>query len=131
MAKIDGYKDLIAWQKAMDLVESVYRSSSRFPPDERFGLTSQIRRAAVSIPCNIAEGYSRPSKADYIRFLEMARGSANEVETQLRIALRLGFVAAAQTADTMSLTKEIQRILKGLVDGLHRTRRSTARPGRA
>jgi four helix bundle protein len=78
MAKIDGYKDLIAWQKGMDLVEAVYRLSAGFPREERFGLTSQVRRAAVSVPSNIAEGYSRPNRSDYVRFLDIARGSATK-----------------------------------------------------
>ena len=127
MAKIDGYKDLIAWQKGMDLVEGVYRLSARFPREETFGLTSQLRRAAVSVPSNIAEGYSRPSRSDYIRFLDIARGSANEAETQLLIAIRLKFVTEKESADVLGLAREEQRILKGLVQGLQKSGRSNIR----
>ncbi len=131
MAKIDGYKDLIAWQKGMDLVEAVYRLSAGFPREERFGLTSQIRRAAVSVPSNIAEGYSRPNRADYVRFLDIARGSANEVETQLLIAIRLKLVTEKESADVLGLAREEQRILKGLVQGLQKSGRTNIRNGRS
>jgi four helix bundle protein len=118
---LGGYKDLIAWQKGMDLVVSVYRVSAGFPSEERFGLTSQVRRAAVSIPSNIAEGYSRPGKADYQRFLNIARGSANETETQLMAASRLKMAGADDLAPVIELTNEVQRILKGLVDSVGRS----------
>ena len=127
MGRIDGYKDLIAWQKGMGLVEEVYRASAAFPGEEKFGLTAQVRRAAVGIPSNIAEGYSRPTQADYIRFLDMARGSANEVETQLLIALRLGYVGEEQLAAALGLAKEEQRILKGLVDSVSRSDKKSFR----
>ncbi len=127
MAEIRGYKDLIAWQKGMDLIEEVYRISAGFPSHERFGLTSQIRRAVVSVPSNIAEGYGRPGKADYIRFLDIARGSANEVETQLMVAERLRFVAAEQVKRAMDLVNEVQRVLKGLVDSIEKKRKSNFR----
>ena len=127
MGKIDGYKDLIAWQKGMGLVEEVYRVSAAFPGEEKFGLTAQVRRAAVGIPSNIAEGYSRPTQADYIRFLDMARGSANEVETQLLIAVRLGYVGEKQLSAALGLAKEEQRILKGLVDSVSRSDKKSFR----
>lgn len=120
MDKTGGYKDLIAWQKAMDLVEVVYRASGRFPADERFGLTSQVRRAVVSIPSNIAEGYARAGRNDYPRFLDIARGSANEVETQILLAARLGFTKDRPVEHLLGLIDEVQRILKGLVKGLKR-----------
>ncbi len=104
---LGGYKDLIAWQNGMDLVVAVYRVSARFPPEERFGLTSQVRRAAVSIPSNIAEGYSRPGRADYQRFLDIARGSANETETQLIAASRLKMVGADELTRVIELTNEV------------------------
>ena len=125
MVKIEGYKDLIAWQKAMDLVEAVYRASGRFPAEERFGLTAQIRRAAVSVPSNIAEGYSRPGRADYIRFLNIARGSANEIETQLLIAERLGFMEREKLTGIIDIVQEVQRILKGLVSSLRSSSKTT------
>ncbi len=127
MAKIKGYKDLIAWQKAMDLVEAVYRASRSFPAEERFGLASQIRRASVSVPSNIAEGYSRPGRNDYVRFLDIARGSANEIETQLLIAKRLGFVKREQLIGILDLVEEVQRILKGLVNSLRSSKKTNVR----
>ena len=118
MTGITNYKDLIAWQKGMDLVEAVYRVSRVFPPDERYGLVAQVRRAAVSVPSNIAEGYSRRTRTDYLRFLDIARGSANEVETQLLVATRLSFVDTEHAKETLELTAEVQRVLKGLVNSL-------------
>lgn len=82
---------LDVWQEAMTLVEMIYAFSSRFPDAERFGLTAQIRRAAVSVPSNIAEGAARRSTPDYLRFLSIARGSLSELDTQLKIATRLGY----------------------------------------
>lgn len=81
-----NFKDLLVWQKAIDFVTDIYEATILFPNDEKFGLISQIRRAAVSIPSNIAEGNSRRSSADYIQFLKIARGSAAEVETQIVIS---------------------------------------------
>lgn len=84
-----SYKDLVAWQKAMDLVTATYRSTTTFPKEEQFGLTSQLRRAAVSIPSNIAEGQGRLSEKEFRHFLGLARGSLMEVETQFQIAQNL------------------------------------------
>jgi len=120
MGKIENYKDLIAWQKAMKLVVSIYRLTGAFPQNERYGLTSQLRRAAVSVPSNIAEGYGRGSRPDYVRFLNMARGSANEIEAQLLIAVQLAFVDEDRVDKTTQKVLEVQRILKGLVNGLRR-----------
>jgi four helix bundle protein len=125
MAKVNGFMDLIGWQKSMDLVEEVYRVSASFPADERFGLTAQVRRAAVSIPSNVAEGYGRSTKADYIRFIDIAKGSANEVETQLRIAQRLRFVKVQNSERALAMAVEVQRILRGLGDGLRRSTRTS------
>lgn len=93
------HEGLDVWRDAMDLVELVYRFSSGFPTDERFGLTSQLRKAAVSAPSNIAEGAARRSTAEYLRFLSISRGSLSEVDTQQQIALRLGFVEPSPTLD--------------------------------
>jgi len=125
MARVNGFMDLVAWQKSMNLVEDVYRASAGFPADERFGLTAQLRRAVVSIPSNIAEGYGRSTKADYLRFIDIAKGSANEVETQLRIAQRLRFVKEQNNGRALALTNEVQRILRGLGEGLRRSTRSS------
>ena len=123
---IRSFKDIIAWQKAMDLVEQIYQLTVSFPADERFGLISQLRRAAVSVPSNISEGYGRRSRADYVHFLYMARGSANELETELLLSARLGFGSSDQIDSCLALTCEIQRILKGLVASLDVTKSTKA-----
>ena len=91
MDAVKSHKDLIVYQKALDLVEQVYRLSRSFPDSEKFSLTSQIRRASVSVPSNIAEGAGRKSKKEFVQFLYIAIGSLNEVETQLEIAKRLQY----------------------------------------
>ncbi len=99
----------------MDLCQQVYALSQPFPAEERYGLTAQIRRCAVSIPSNIAEGYGRGQKKDYIRFLRVARGSLFEVETQLILAARLGFADADSAGARMELVREVDRILCALI----------------
>jgi four helix bundle protein len=108
---IESYKDLMVWKKAMELVFETYRLSRGFPSDERFGLTSQIRRAAVSIASNIAEGHGRHHLGDYCRFLSMARGSVKELETDLLIAERLRFASTGDIEQALSLSEEISRML--------------------
>src|SRR5262245_28142903 len=88
---VGDLKDLVAWQVAMDLAETVYKSTRAFPADERFGLRLQLRRAAVSVASNIAEGHGRINRRDYARFVLIARGSLKETETQILLSLRLGF----------------------------------------
>jgi four helix bundle protein len=110
-----SYKDLVAWEKAMDLVTATYRSTARFPKEEQFGLTSQLRRAAVSIPSNIAEGQGRLSEKEFRYFLGQARGSLMEVETQLQIAKNLGYMEAEQTKELLESCAEVGRILNGLM----------------
>lgn len=112
-----NYEDLKVWQKAMGFVEVVYRATSQFPEDERFGLTSQLRRAAVSIPSNIAEGAGRSSDKEFIRFLYIARGSVSEVKTQLLIATRLGFITD-ESGELLNQLDEISRMLNGLRNNL-------------
>jgi four helix bundle protein len=102
----------------MDLVQEIYAISAAFPKDERFGLTAQIRRAAVSVPSNIAEGNERPGHADQKRFLAIARGSIAEVETQLEIAVRLGFVAATRAAAAFELLDHTARLITRLTQSL-------------
>lgn len=94
-----NFKELIVWQKSVDLVTEIYRITEVFPKSEIYGLTSQIRRASVSIPSNIAEGHSRRSSVDYIQFLKIARGSLAELETQLIIARKLDFIDINQYLD--------------------------------
>ncbi|MEN6449090.1 MAG: four helix bundle protein [Thermoguttaceae bacterium] len=121
---VRNYRDLILWQRAMDLVELVYRLTAGFPQEELYGLRSQLRRASVSIPSNIAEGEGRESSGDFARFLQIANGSRREVETQTLIAQRLGYVTEQQCADVLALTSEVGRLRQGLVDSINGKRLS-------
>ena len=113
-----NYRDLIAWQKAMDVVEVVYKATGLFPKDEIYGLTNQLRRAVVSIPSNIAEGQGRSSLNDFRRFLAISHGSLWEVETQILIARRLDYLNQAQTERLMNLAGEVGRLINGLSHSL-------------
>ena len=108
------------WQKAMDLVEEVYKASKAFPREEVYGLTSQIRKAAVSIPSNIAEGQGRSTTPDFLRHLSIAYGSLREVETQTLIADRLHYLAQEKCQEIMNLAGEVGRLLNGLMTSLPR-----------
>jgi four helix bundle protein len=109
-------QDLVAWQKAMALAVEVYRFSARFPDHERFGLQAQIRRAAVSVPSNVAEGFGRQTQTDMTRFLRIARGSLFEVRTQVVLAERLGYVAPDDSPHPA--IDEADRVLQGLIRSL-------------
>jgi four helix bundle protein len=117
---VRNYQDLIVWQKAMDLVELIYRITAGFPQEELYGLSSQMRRAAVSVPSNIAEGEGRDSTGDFPRYLAIANGSRREVETQTLIAHRLGYISEQQCSDVLALTSEIGRVRHGLVESINR-----------
>jgi four helix bundle protein len=119
-AVAQNYRDLIAWQKAMDLVTSVYAATTQFPPDERFGLMSQVRRAAVSVPSNIAEGQGRRTRGEFVQFLSVAHGSLREVETQLQIAMRLGYLDEARGESELVVSEEVGRLIGGLSRSLER-----------
>ena len=108
-----GYRDLIAWQKAMELVTEIYRISQRFPKEELYGLTNQLRRAAVSIPSNLAEGHGRNSPKEFHHFAGNARGSLLEVETQLEIALNLGYLSKEIANQLQLKTSELGKIING------------------
>jgi four helix bundle protein len=113
-----NYKDLIAWQKAMDLVEEIYRITEQFPKREVYSLTDQIRRAAVSIPSNIAEGQAHYSKREFTHYLRHARGSLAELETQVRISLRLHYLPDTQADALLKQADELGRMLSGLISSL-------------
>jgi len=115
MGDIQSYRDLEAWKLAIQLKKVVYRMSEYFPTDERFGLTSQIRRAAISVASNIAEGWGRGTTSDYARFLRMARGSVYEVETQGVLALELGFIDQEKFDFFDQSTRDTGRVLAGLL----------------
>ena len=112
---VKSYRDLVAWQQARRLVASIYEISAHFPDDERFGLTSQIRRCAVSVPSNIAEGYGRGASADYVRFLRIARGSLFEIETQLILACDLEYISESDLNGLNEIISETARPLSGLI----------------
>jgi four helix bundle protein len=112
------HSDLVVWQKAMDLVTAVYKITGTFPSEERFGLSSQMRRAAVSIPSNIAEGHGRKATGAYINHLSIAYGSLMELETQIQIALRLSFIVSLETSNMLEQTNEIGKMLNGLKNSL-------------
>ncbi|MGO1425845.1 four helix bundle protein [Halomonas sp. AOP42-D1-22] len=107
------HQELRVWQQAMDLVEQIYLITAPFPDDERYGLTSQMRRAVVSVPSNISEGAARGSNKDFIRFLFIARGSLSEIETQLLIAQRLSYIQDVST--TIELIHQVSGLLGGLI----------------
>lgn len=113
--KIQSYKELIVWQKAMDLVETVYVITKLFPKEELFVLVSQIRRAAISIPSNIAEGYGRRSYKEYLQFFSIAYGSALELETQLLISDRLKYLTDEQLLKAGQLMTEINKMLYTMI----------------
>jgi four helix bundle protein len=120
MHPVQSYRDLIAWQKSMDLVVEIYSSTQSFPRTETYGLISQLRRAAVSIPSNIAEGHDRLSTGEFKQFLGHARGSLVEVETQILISQRLGYLGRGQSGNLLKRTTEIAKILNGLLGSLAR-----------
>ena len=113
-----SFKALKVWKKSYDLCLKAYRITAAFPKDERYGLTSQIKRSAVSIPSNIAEGYGRKTTVDYVRFLYIAYGSTCELETQILLAGDLGFIDTGNLGETLRSVKEVERMLKALIRAL-------------
>ena len=120
MNKPKSYQELQVWQKAMDLVDQIYRATKRFPKEEIYGLTSQLRRAAVSVPSNIAEGQGRNSTQQFLHHLSIAYGSLMEAETQLLIAQRQQYLDQTQAEALIEQTSEIGRMLNGLCAALSR-----------
>ena len=118
---VTDYKDLEVWQRAIALCEEIYRLTEAFPERERYGLSVQMRRAAVSIPSNIAEGYGRGSRQDYTRFVKMSRGSAAELETQLILADKLQLGTPESTREAMRQLEVVRRLAHGLVKALDRS----------
>jgi four helix bundle protein len=118
----------MAWQKGMKLVERIYRETTAWPDDERFGLTSQIRRAVVSVPANIAEGAGRSGPVELRRFLAIAHGSLCEVQTHLEVAYRLGMMNAESFEAILAQADEVSRILRGFIRSLSATPPNTPNP---
>ncbi len=108
------HEKLEVWRKSVDFVVDIYKASENFPNDEKFGLTSQIKRASVSIPANIAEGAARTSNKEFLHFLSIAQGSASEVSTEILIAFRLGFLEENKYSDLLANLDEIGRMISGL-----------------
>lgn len=113
-----SYRDLIVWQKSMNWVTLVYKISGVFPESEKIGLVSQIKRSSVSVPSNIAEGYGRNYKKDYAKFLQIARGSLYECQTQTEIAVNLSFIKREQIQEASDLSIKIEKMLNSLVNKL-------------
>ena len=122
---IEGYRDLLVWQKAMDLVTEVYAVTRSLPRDEQYGLTAQLRRAAMSIPANIAEGHGRRGPGEFIRFLCLANGSLQELETHLTVAKRLAVLELAVIHVLLARCSELGRMLVALTRSLERRRATT------
>jgi four helix bundle protein len=110
-----SYRELVAWRKAMKFVVAIYEATQTFPSEERYGLTNQLRRAAVSVPSNIAEGQARFSQKEFHHFLSIARGSMAEIETQLFLAKDLQYLSASKSAMLLATADELGRILNGLI----------------
>jgi four helix bundle protein len=115
---VRSYRDLVAWQKAMELVVNIYTCTQTFPKMETYGLISQMRRAAVSVPSNIAEGHARISTGEFRQFLEHALGSLMEIETQILIGERLRYVEAEKSTELLARTSELGKILNGFLRSL-------------
>ena len=120
------YQDLVAWQKAIEFVQRVYAITSKFPQEEMFGLKSQMRRSAVSVPSNIAEGQGRASRGEFLQFLGHARGSLYELETQIVIASKLGYMPAVEQSTLQMEAQHLGRILNGLIGSLKTRSGATA-----
>jgi four helix bundle protein len=113
--KTRSYQDLIVWQKAVQLVTDIYSLTKKFPADERFGIISQLNRASISIPTNIAEGWGRETSKNYLQFLRTSRGSVMEVQTLLIISKNLGFVSQSEFESLSAKVEEVGKILQGLI----------------
>ena len=124
MEPILSYRDLQVWQLGMDLVVHVYRETERLPQSERYGLTSQMRRAAVSIPCNVAEGHARRSDGAYLNHIRIALGSQAELATEIEAAERLGFLSTDRVASLQAEIDRVRQMLHGLRRSLERRRQA-------
>ena len=119
MAKVSSYRDLIVWQKAMDMTESLYRKVKKLPKEETYALGDQMRRAAISIPSNIAEGFGRNSKKEYLQFLYIANGSVSELETQLMLCVRINYLKESEIQSILTLLSEIGTIIMTITKKLN------------
>lgn len=113
---MNGYKDLIVWQKSMKLVSEIYILTRKLPKEEIYGIVNQMRRAAVSIPSNIAEGYERNSKKEFVKFLYIAKSSRAELETQIYICLQENYISCEEADKVFKLCLEIKKMISSLID---------------
>jgi four helix bundle protein len=125
--KVKHFRDLQVWQRSMGLARSIYTLTGGFPRSERFGLPDQMRRAAVSVPSNIAEGHGRLSDKSFAVFLSQARGSLNELQTQLELSIQLGFSQPAQCSAALQEIEELARMLNAFLTALRRPRSALPR----
>ena len=125
-ARIASYRDLIAWQRSMDLVDLVYKQTNAWPRSETYGLTSQLRRSAVSVPANIAEGQGRNGRKEFVQHLGIARGSLCEVETLLMVGARQSCLRDIDLAEALKCTTEVGKLVRGLIQSLDRRPHSPA-----
>ena len=119
-ASVQSYRDLVVWQRGMSLAEACYRMTALFPRDEAYGMIAQIRRAAVSIPANIAEGQGREQTGAFVQFLRIAQGSLKELETHLLLAERVQLVGRESTTPLLSDCEELGKMLRALIRALQR-----------
>lgn len=120
MGSVRSYRDLKVWQVGMQLAEDCYRVTRRFPREEMFGMTSQIRRAASSIPANIAEGWGRSGTREYMQFLRVAQGSLKELETHLILCQRVGLLAREPEQKLLKVTGDLGKMIRSLINSLGR-----------
>ena len=116
---VQKYQDLVVWQKSMQLVKTIYQLTKRLPKEETYALSDQMRRAAVSIPSNIAEGYERNSKKEYIYFLSLAKGSNSELRTQLQISVDIGYFEADDIQEAIGASDEVSKMLRVMITKLN------------
>ena len=121
-ARIESYRDMMVWRQAMDLAVAVYAATKEWPREEIYGLTSQARRAATSIPANIAEGFARENRGSYLQFLRIAQGSLKELETHLLIAQRVGMASEESSDDLFGQSESVGKLLRLLIRKLSETR---------
>jgi four helix bundle protein len=124
----DSYKDLVLWRKSMDLAVAVHRLGSELPRTEKFGLVTQLHRSAVSVPSNVAEGSARRTTREFIAFLHIARGSLAELETQLLLARRVGYLGVEAAPEIDALIVEVGRLLNAVIAGLRRRLETSSGP---
>lgn len=113
--EIKSYRDLVVWQQAMDFAAAIYEATKSWPKEEVYGLTSQVRRAAVSVPANIAEGYGRENRGSYQQFLRIAQGSLKEVETHMLIAERVGIASSNSVQPLLEMSESVGKLLRLLI----------------